>query len=118
MERCDFYSVIKIIMQSVSEGRNLNQTEFMRKTFLYFSEHDENIDFEFDNGQVCRWIKGTVPVSPHIVKFYLNGKNAEYLSLNIEDNILPLFYDSNMTAQNLYNLVISDVSISEQKKQR
>ena len=96
----------------------MNQTEFMRKTFLYFSEHDENIDFEFDNGQVCRWIKGTVPVSPHIVKFYLNGKNAEYLSLNIEDNILPLFYDSNMTAQNLYNLVISDVSISEQKKQR
>lgn len=116
MERCDFFSVIKILIQSISEGRSLNQTEFMRKLFTYFSEHDDNIDFEFDNGQVCRWIKGTVPVSPRIVEFYLNCKNAEYLSLNIEDNILPLFYDSNMTAQNLYNLVISDVSISEQKK--
>lgn len=117
MERCDFYSVIKILMQSVSEGRSLNQTEFMRKTFLYFSEHDDNIDFEFDNGQVCRWIKGTVPVSPRIVSFYLKEKNAEYMSINIEDKILPLFYDCNMTAQNLYSLVISDVSISEQKKQ-
>lgn len=116
MERCDFYSVIKILIQSVSEGRSMNQTEFMRKIFLYFSEHDENIDFEFDNGQVCRWIKGTVPVSPRIVSFYLKDKNAEYLSINIEENILPLFYDSNMTTQNLYNLVISDVSISEQKK--
>jgi len=117
MERCDFYSVIKILMQSVSGGRSLNQTEFMRKIFLYFSEHDENIDFEFDNGQVCRWIKGTVSVSPRIVSFYLKDKNIEYLSINIEDNILPLLYDSNMTDQNLYNLVISDVSISEQKKQ-
>ena len=79
MERCDFYSVIKILMQSVSEGRSLNQTEFMRKTFLYFSEHDENIDFEFDNGQVCRWIKGTVPVSPRIISFYLKDKNTKKL---------------------------------------
>ena len=118
MERCDFYSIIKILMQSVSEGRSLNQTEFMRKTFLCFSEHDENIDFEFDNGQVCRWIKGTVPVSPRIVSFYLKDKNVEYLSINIEDKILPLFYDHNMVTQNLYNLVISDVSISEQKKQK
>lgn len=116
MERCDFYSVIKILMQSVSEGRNLNQTEFMRKLFTYFSEHDENIDFEFDNGQVCRWIKGIVPVSPRIVSFYLKDKHAEHLSVDIEENILPLFYDSNMTAQNLYNLVIREVSISEQKK--
>jgi hypothetical protein len=104
-------------MQAVSEGRSLNQTEFMRKLFIYFSEHDENIDFEFDNGQVCRWIKGAVSVSPRIISFYLKDKNNEYLSINIEENILPLLYDSNMTAQNLYNLVISDVSISEQKKQ-
>lgn len=77
---------------------------------------NESIDFDFDYGQTCRWINGAAPVSPRIAKFYLDDKNAEYLSRNIQTNILPLFYDFAMAEMDLYSLVISDMIISEQKR--
>lgn len=114
MNRCDFSSVIKIIQEHISAGNFLNQIDLVYNLFEHFI--NENVDFDFDYGQTCRWINGAVPVSPRIAKFYLDNKNAEYLSRNIRTNIIPLFYDTAMTEMDLYSLVISDMSISEQKR--
>ena len=114
MNRCDFSSVIKIIQEHISAGNFLNQIDLVYNIFEHFI--NENIDFDFDYGQTCRWINGAAPVSPRIAKFYLDDKNSEYLSRNIKTNIIPLFYDTAMTEMDLYSLVISDMSISEQKR--
>lgn len=114
MNRCDFSSVIKIIQEHISAGNFLNQIDLVYNLFEHFI--NENVDFDFDYGQTCRWINGAAPVSPRIAKFYLDDKNSEYLSRNIKINILPLFYDMAMTEMDLYSLVISDMSISEQKR--
>lgn len=114
MNRCDFSSVIKIIQEHISAGNFLNQIDLVYNIFEHFI--NENIDFDFDYGQTCRWINGAAPVSSRIAKFYLDDKNAEYLSRNINTNIIPLFYDTAMTEMDLYSLVISDMSISEQKR--
>lgn len=114
MNRCDFSSVIKIIQEHISAGKFLNQIDLVYNLFEHFI--NENVDFDFDYGQTCRWINGAVPVSPKIARFYLDDKNSEYLSRNIKTNILPLFYDFAMAEMDLYSLVISDTSISEQKR--
>lgn len=114
MNRCDFSSVIKIIQEHISAGNFLNQIDLVYNLFEHFI--NENVDFDFDYGQTCRWINGAAPVSPRIAKFYLDDKNSEYLSRNIKTNIIPLFYDFAMAEMDLYSLVISDMSISEQKR--
>lgn len=112
--RCDFSSVTQIILSYVAEGNSVNQVEFVSLMFAYFLESNE--DFEMDNGQICRWLKGAAAVSPKIAAFYLNDTNKQYLSVNIEDNIFPLIYDLNKFAEELYYLLITDISISEKKR--
>lgn len=112
--RCDFSSVTQIILSYVAEGNSVNQVEFVSLMFAFFLESNE--DFELDNGQICRWLKGTAAVSPKIAAFYLNDTNKQYLSVNIEDNIFPLIYDLNKFVEELYNLLITDISISEKKR--
>lgn len=114
MERCDFSAVMRIISQYISSANALNQCELVSKIFEVFV--DENKDFEFDNGQVCRWFKGIKPVSPRIVQFYEDSENAKQLSYSIEFVLLPIMYDAPMAARELSDLVINDVSISEQKR--
>lgn len=114
MERCDFSAVIRIISQYISAANALNQCDFVCKIFEVFD--DENEDFDFDNGQVCRWFKGVKPISPRIVQFYEDSENADQLASSIEFQILPLMYDAPMAAQELNGLVINDVSISESKR--
>lgn len=111
MERCDFSAVMRIISQYISSANALNQCELVSKIFEVFV--DENKDFEFDNGQVCRWFKGIKPVSPRIVQFYEDSENAKQLSYSIEFVLLPIMYDAPMAARELSDLVINDVSISE-----
>lgn len=114
MERCDFSAVIRIISQYISAANALNQSELLLKMFEVFAE--ENDDFDFDNGQVCRWFKGVKPISPRIVQFYEDSENTEQLASSIEFQILPLMYDAPMAAQELNDLVINDISISEQRR--
>lgn len=114
MERCDFSAVMRIILLYISSANALNQCDFVCKLFEVFD--DENEDYDFDNGQVCRWFKGVKPVSPRIVQFYEDSENAEQLASSIEFQILPLMYDAPMAAHELYDLVLNDISISEQKR--
>ena len=114
MERCDFSAVIRIISQYISAANALNQPELVSRIFEDFTY--ENSNFSFDNGLVCRWFKGVKPISPDILNFYEKPQNAEQLTTSIEFQILPRMYDASMATQAIYNLVINDVSISEQKR--
>lgn len=114
MERCDFCAVMRIISQYVSPAYQLNQSELLNKMFEVYS--DENEGFTFDIGLVCRWFKGLKPISPKIARFYEDPENSEQLSSSIEFKILPMMYDAPKAARKLSDLVINDVSISEQRR--
>lgn len=114
MLRCDFSTVIGIIREYISEGNATSQPDFISDLFRTFLEKNE--DFDFDNGQINRWIKGLAAVSPKIAEFYQHKSAAESLASDIEALILPLLYDTAMAAENIYTLVMNDISISEQKR--
>lgn len=114
MNRCDFCTIIKILTAYISTGAAINQSELVYGLFYSFA--DENADFMFDNGLVCRWVKGNTQVSPRISEFYLQPKNAVRMTEDIKENILPYMSDKAKAAQEIYDLVIADMSISEQKK--
>ena len=117
MERCDFGSIMTIIRRYISEDKGMNQIDFTYLLFDTFMCSDEAIDFDFDNGQVCRWMTGQAKVSPRIVTYFLDKEHQLELAGNIQRHIIPLMYDSAMAAKELYELVLQDTSISEPKKQ-
>ncbi|MBP1549128.1 MAG: ATP-binding protein [Oscillospiraceae bacterium] len=114
MLRCDFSSVIGIIREYISEGNATTQPELIGDLFCTFLE--KNDDFDFDNGQINRWIKGLAAVSPKIAEFYQRKSAVESLASDIETLIFPILYDTAMAAENIYTLVMNDISISEQKR--
>lgn len=116
MRICDFCSAAKILMDFIGESKNINQIDFMYELFKDFMESDEAKDFDFDNGLVCRWLNGTAKLSPKITAYYSALGNLEAMAIDIEENILPLLYDKDMAATELYDLLMSDTTISETKK--
>ena len=114
MLRCDFSTVIGIIREYIIEGNATSQPDFISELFCTFLEKNE--DFDFDNGQINRWIKGLAAVSPKIAKFYQHKSAAESLASDIETFILPILYDTAIASENIYTLVMNDISISEQKR--
>lgn len=68
--RCDFTSVTQTILNYIAEGKSINQVELVAGIFARFLESNE--DFDLDNGQICRWLKGAAAISPKIAAFYLN----------------------------------------------
>lgn len=114
MQRCDFSSVIGIIRQYFNEGSTPSQPELIYDLFYSFAEKNE--DFDFDNGQINRWIKGLAPVSPRIAEFYQHKSALEALTVDLENSLFPIMYDENMAVRDIYNLLMNDISVSEQKK--
>ena len=117
MNICDFCSVTKLILSFVGESKNINQLDFMYELFRDFIESNAGYDFEFDNGLVCRWLNGTAKISPKITAYYLSNGNIEAMAIDITENILPLLYDKDMATREIYNLLMNDTTISENKKQ-
>ena len=117
MEICDFCSAAKILMDFIGESKNINQLDFMYDLFKDFIESNEGEYFDFDNGLVCRWLGGTAKISPKITAYYAANGNIEALAIDIEQNILPLLYDKNMAVTEVYNLLMNDTTVSENKKQ-
>ena len=78
MERCDFGSIMTIIRRYISEDKGMNQIDFTYLLFDTFMCSDEAIDFDFDNGQVCRWMTGQAKVHfvHHLHCKYIAIKNA------------------------------------------
>lgn len=114
MTRCDFCSIINIITEYISDAKAPNQTELAYLLFNQFAmEHD---DFDFDQGRVNRWLKGKDAVSPTITRFYLQDGYAEYLAADLEEKIFPMMTDVSKAAQEIYDLLMNDISISDTKK--
>lgn len=111
---CNFSTAVNLIQEYMREDSELPQIDFIANLFHRF--YDENADFCFDAASVNRWINGAYAVSPKIRLFYSQKRNNEYLGTNFEEYILPYIYDVSMLAEKLYSLVISDISISENKK--
>lgn len=111
---CNFSTALNLIQEYMREDSELPQIDFIANLFHRF--YDENADFCFDAASVNRWIKGAYAVSPQIRLFYSKKRNNEYLGTDFEVYILPYIYDISMLSEKLYSLVISDMSISENKK--
>ena len=116
MERCDFCSAMKIIREYISDERGLDQSEMLYRLFEGFFRSDDGEKLILDNGQVCRWLNGQAKLSPQIISYYLNAARHKELTDDIEKNIIPLIVDTGMVTQMIYELVLYDGSISEQKK--
>ena len=114
MTRCDFCSIINIINEYISEAKALSQSELLFQLFNEFA--NENDDFDFDQSRVNRWFKGKDPISPTITRFYLQDGYAEYLASDLEEKIFPLMTDFDKAAQEIYDLLMNDISVSDQKK--
>lgn len=114
MQLCNFSNITRIIYGNIGSNIRINQVDFFIKLFKYFA--DENIDFDFDNGNVCRWMKGTRNISRQIASFYSSAKNKEHLSVDIEENILPMLTDVFKVADEVNNLVLNDTTLSTRKK--
>ena len=118
MERCDFSSVITIISDHISESKRGNQSDLMYALFDTFATDEINIEETFDEGAVCRWVNGVRKISPRITKYYADNDKKICLSSDIEQNILPMMYDSDMAVREIYNLVVYDTTISDGVKQK
>lgn len=116
MKLCDFCSVAKLILSFVGESKNISQMDLMYDLFKDFIESDEGYDFEFDNGLVCRWLNGTAKISPRITAYYAANGNIEAMAIDIEEHILPMFYDKDMAVTSVYELLMNDSTVSERKK--
>ena len=69
MEYLDFSSVITTIRNYISDAHSMNQIDMMYQLFVSFLSSDESLDFDFDNGLVCRWFNGQAKISPHHVLY-------------------------------------------------
>lgn len=116
MEHCDFCSAMKIIREYISDERGLDQSEMLYRLFEGFFRSGDGEKLILDNGQVCRWLNGQAKLSPQIISYYLNAAHHKGLTDDIEKNIIPLIVDTGMVTQKIYELVLYDGSISEQKK--
>ena len=116
MNICDFCSVTKLISSFIGESKNISQLDFMYNLFKDFIESKAGYDFDFDNGLVCRWLNGTAKISPKITAYYATLGNLEAMAIDIEEHILPLFYDKDMAVTAVYELLMNDSTISERKK--
>ncbi len=103
-------------MKYIKSSKNISQPDLMFLLFDNFLRSDVSADFSFDNGLICRWLKGTSRVSPQISGYYSENQHKEAMSIDIENNILPIMYDTDMTVNDLYRLIIYDTTVSEQKR--
>ena len=114
MTRCDFYSIVNIITEYISDAQAPSQTELAYLLFNQFAmEHD---DFDFDQGRINRWLKGKDAVSPTITRFYSQDGYAEYLAADLEEKVFPLMTDVSKATQEIYDLLMNDINISDTKK--
>lgn len=118
MEHYDFSSVITTIRKYISDDRNINQIDLLYELFASFIDDENSQDFDFDNGLVCRWFNGQAKISPRISSYYMDKWNEKRLAADIEQNVLPLMYDSAMAIQEIYTILIHDSTISEKMKRQ
>lgn len=115
MERVDFCSVTKIIRENYKAGMEPKQIVFIGDLF---NAYKVSVKTEFEVTQACRWLKGQTPISSNVGMYYtLDPDNQKKLKADILNNIIPDIHDIEKTAEELRDLVVQDISISESKKE-
>ena len=109
MERCDFSSVCRTILDNAS----LNQVEFLE---MLFDDYARVNLFFFNAGLSNRWLRGLKPLSSAIIKYYGADDKADNLMRNLSKSIMPQINDYNNLTKALHDLVLNDVSISDDSK--
>lgn len=115
MNRVDFHTISAILFQHLKEA-DTSQIDYVYMIFASFSNDTE--DFMYDNGLVCKWIKGQAKISPRIVNYYVDISHKEAMYQDIEKELFPYISDFANTAQELKELLLSDTSISAFEKER
>ena len=116
MEYCDFASIMSIVRGGLIEGSFSNQMGLVDVLFSAYIDKCEDGAF-FDEGQVSKWFSGRLKVSPAISHFYATDDDArDLLAVTFEDEIFPNLSDDAMVTDKVYELLIQDPSISENKK--
>ena len=109
MDRCDFSSVCRTILDSAT----LNQVEFLE---LLFEDYARANLFFFNAGLSNRWLRGLKPLSSAIIKYYGADDKADNLMRNFSKSIMPHISDHDNLTKALHDLVLNDVSISDNTK--
>ena len=115
MNRVDFHSVSAILFHYLKEA-DTSQIDYVYMIFASFS-NDTN-DFMYDNGLVCKWIKGLAKVSPRIIYYYVDDSHKEAMYQDMEKEFFPYLSDFANAAKELKALLLSDTSISDFEKER
>ena len=116
MEYLDFCSTMDIIVKNIREVDALSQLDLMYNLFHSFLFADGSHDFDFDNGDISRWINGKKKVTPRIVKYYTEKQHQQQLARDIQRNLFPIMSDSAMATQRVYDLLVQDPTISDSLK--
>ena len=115
MNRVNFHTISAILFQHLKEA-DTSQIDYVYMIFASFSNDTE--DFMYDNGLVCKWIKGQAKVSPRIVNYYVDDSHKEAMYQDIEKELFPYLSDYANAANDIKTLLISDTSISDFEKER
>lgn len=113
MNRIDFHSIATIPLGGLIDA-DYSQMDFIYMLFGSFANN--NVDFAFDNGLVCKWIKGQSRISPKIISYYNSKKNRDKLCKDIESELLPYISDVSYTISAIRDLVLCDITTSDEKK--
>lgn len=113
MERFDYPSVMAVLMEHMPREAYGSQVALLE---LLYAGYVEDTGHVFDNGQVNKWLKGKERFSPKVSTYYMEQKHRYDLCAAIEGKLLPMMDDPAMAAQELYELLIQDSSVSEHKK--
>ena len=109
---CDFSSVMQTIKEYISDSRELSQTDLLYEVFATFINDEENAGYDFDIALVCKWFNGQKALTPKISRYYQEHQFEDVLVGDIRENVVPLFYDSSMCAEKIYDLLMLDDTIS------
>lgn len=115
MNRVDFHSVSAILFHYLKEA-DTSQIDYVYMIFASFS--NDTVDFMYDNGLVCKWIKGQAKVSPRIVNYYVDTSHKEAMYQDMEKELFPYLSDCANVATDIKTLLLSDTSISDFEKER
>lgn len=103
MNRVDFHSVSAILFHHLKEA-DTSQIDYVYMIFASFSNDTE--DFTYDNGLVCKWIKGQAKVSPRIVNYYVDDSHKEAMYQDIEKELFPYLSDYANAANDIKKLLL------------
>jgi len=95
------------------DSASLNQVEFLE---MLFDDYARANLFFFNAGLSNRWLRGLKPLSSAIIKYYCADDKTDNLMKNFNKSIMPQINDYNNLTKALHDLVLNDVSISDDSK--